>query len=58
MDELDVAVSISFLCVIASISESKHFVCKCMCREVCSNVAIELKESYTVRLWRWHSSVR
>ena len=29
-----------------------------MCREFCSNVAIFFTETYTVSLWRWHSSVR
>ena len=29
-----------------------------LCIANCSNVAIQFKEPFTVRLWRWHSNVR
>ena len=56
---LEAAVSISFLFCVASISENKQLLCKCYVSrilfECCSQI---IKEPYTVRLWRWHSSVR
>ena len=55
---LDAAVSITFLFYVVTISESRHFVCKCYVSRIVRMLEFLIKEPYTVRLWRRRSSVR